>query len=213
MRAPAPRKPGSSSRRLGEADWIEAATLWESGNYTLEDLSNRFGISKEALSKGFKKRGSEKGAKSKEYAEKVKAAIGRAAEEEALIHAQRVMETREKSYEWIMALTKMAMSEAVSAAKARVPIATKLDNLKAIEKAMNVVSTGSNELFRVLNIKPDDIGDDQLPELTISEMTADEIAAVQRAASGDDEDLDLSDLEDDLDDCIEGDEEEEEVSP
>jgi hypothetical protein len=59
---------GSTHRKLSLAEWEQVVVLWESGSVTLQDLSDRFGISKPALHEGLKKRGSVKGSRAKEFA-------------------------------------------------------------------------------------------------------------------------------------------------
>lgn len=64
-------------KRLKESDWIVIVALWERGEVTLSELSDRFGISKPALSQGLKRRKAVRGSKAhiatKKIQEKVEA--------------------------------------------------------------------------------------------------------------------------------------------
>lgn len=52
-----------TSKRLKDSDWIVVVALWERGEVTLSDLSDKFGVSKAALSQGLKRRGVVRGSK------------------------------------------------------------------------------------------------------------------------------------------------------
>jgi hypothetical protein len=65
--------------RLSESAWAEAGALWEVGDSSLEELSERFGISKRALQFHFSKHDVKKGAKSRELGTIPGKSLGRAA--------------------------------------------------------------------------------------------------------------------------------------
>ena len=193
-------------KRLTDAEWAEACALWETGEFRLDDLSAKYGVTRESLSRGLSKRGAIKGASASDHAARVAEEVKKAAQEDAAVLAKRIRETKENSYEWIMALTRMTMNEVVSAAKRKEAVGTKLNNLKALERAMKTVALGSAEMYRILGLDKNDVDESELPELTIAEMTADEIIQVRQAVK---DPLmaatDISDLDEDAEVVEEGD--------
>lgn len=51
------------SKRLTEAQWLVASSLWERGEVTLRELAEKFDVSEAALSQGFKRRDIKRGSK------------------------------------------------------------------------------------------------------------------------------------------------------
>lgn len=173
---PAPSKP----RRLTPRKWAEAEALWETGEVTLGDLVKRFNLSERAFMAHFSKRGIKKGAKAAEHKKKVSEEVTRAAVDDATIVAARIKETKEEHYKMSSALAKLTWDEILTARKNSSPMAVAMNNLKALDTAMNVLKKAREERYAVLGLDRDDhVDEDSLPELVISELTADQIKALQ----------------------------------
>lgn len=163
-------------RRLTPKQWAEAEALWASGEVTLPDLSKKFGISDQALHKHMKRRGIEKGAKAEAHKKKVEEAVTAAAVDDATILAARIRETKEEHYKMATAIAKMSFNEILEAKRNGSPVAVATNNLKALDNAMNVLTKARMERWAVLGLdRADSFDDEGLPELLISELTAEQI--------------------------------------
>lgn len=171
-----------TEKRLTPAEWEEATTLYELGECTIVDLSNRFGISASAFSQKFRKNGVIKGSRRAEIAkkieEKVKESAADAAGSFASARRTRIEETKTQSYQtqtMIHALTHQIMLEAKKASK---PFATIVNDLKALRLASAIIATTRQERYALLNAD-EDLDQNELPILRFEDLTADEIEAFQ----------------------------------
>lgn len=173
----APKK----SPRLKPAEWAKACALWESGEVTLKDLHEEFGMTVEAFSRKFKREGIERGVKAHEHADKIRDEMGKVLRGDAKVHAERVSQAKEDYFNWFYGLGRMTMHEIVKAGKEKRAVATTLPNLKALEKAAQVMKISREQVWPVLGLdKDDDVDFDDFPDLPITEMTAQDIEAIQR---------------------------------
>lgn len=164
------------SKRLTPKQWAEAEALWATGDVTLERLSSKFGISARGINEHMLKRGIKKGTKAEEHKKKVSEAVTSAAVDDATITAARIRETKEEHYKMSAAIAKMSFNEILEAKRNGSPVSVAMNNLKAFDAAMNVLSKARLERWAVLGLDRDDsIDEDGLPELLISELTADQI--------------------------------------
>ncbi|CCG43280.1 helix-turn-helix domain-containing protein [Magnetospirillum molischianum] len=181
-------------KKLTPEQWAEAQTLWEIGNLTLDELAEKFGVDRSTMYRRFKTAGVERGAKAGQVAEKVQQQIldetAAAAAEEALKLAARKKATKEDCYAWIEQIQKATMAEIVKAARDKTPFGVIKGNLQALEKAMNVIASGRRERFELLGLDREEMAPDDLPDLLIRELTADEIHQLQ---SSDEDDFDEMD--------------------
>lgn len=176
--ADTPAKP--KSKRLTPKQWAEAEALWESGEVTLTDLVAKFGIHKTSFQKRFAERGIKKGAKKEEHARRVAEEVTKAAIDEATVLAARIRETKEEHYKMAAGLAKLTWAEILAAKQNGSPMAVALNNLKALDAAMAVLKKAREERYAVLGLDREDfVDEDGLPELVISELTADQIEALR----------------------------------
>lgn len=178
MTEPTEKTEEKDTRKLTEAEWVEIVELWELGEVKLEDLSERFGISAPAISKGLKKRGAVKGSKAAAKAAAVAAAVVASEIEEAVDTAaerrKRVEETKKQHYEWTTMLAKMAMATIAEAKRAGKPLSAVAGDLKALQSATNIVARARDERYTILDMH-NEVDEKGLPDLVIRDLTDDEI--------------------------------------
>lgn len=168
-----------SYKTLSKLEWAECGALWETGEFTLNSLSDRFGISPQNISIGLKKRGFEKGAASKDATEIAKREVRERVMTAASI-AERLTRTREDHYNTMEAIAKATKSELVTAAKNGKSVSSVIENLKSLNVAADVLSKTFQQRLSALGIKEGEYdGDEEMPQLVISEMTADEIMQIR----------------------------------
>lgn len=174
--AAAPEEVKKVRKRLTPKQWAEAEALWAAGEFTKERLGAKFGVSAHAVFLHMQKKGIKKGAKAEEHKKKVAEAVTSAAVDDATITAARIRETKEEHYKMSAALAKMSFSEILEAKRSGSPVAVAMNNLKALDAAMTVLTKARMERWAVLGLdRPDAIDEDGLPELLISELTAEQI--------------------------------------
>jgi len=188
----APKKKRKTSRRLTPAEWGECGAFWESGQFTLTMLSERYNVTPESISRKMTKMGYTKGSQAELNEEETKKSIASAftiARDEI---AKRLLDTRNRTYKYVSIAEQMAMIELDQANKNKEPIGLRRDNLRAINEAMSIFEKAQRQKLISLGIKDGefDIGE-ELPTLSISEMTNQEVEdAINQA-----EDLDFGPAE------------------
>lgn len=163
-------------KHLTPAEWAEAKTLWELGKATLPELSERFGIRPETLSRKFAAEGIVKGAKAKE----VESAVKEEALDEATIVMRRIRETKEDHYTWSSVIAKLTMQTIVKAQSAGTAIAATGADLKALNNAMRILAKAREERWVVLGLDKESGDPEELPELMVSVLTPEQIEEIQR---------------------------------
>ncbi|WKZ86332.1 hypothetical protein N5B55_05100 [Ralstonia pickettii] len=180
--------PKSKYARLTPKQWAEAEALWESGEVTLDDLAARFGKNRSVFSNHFAKTGITKGSKSEANKRRVAEEVAKAAISDSTVLAARIKETKEEHYKMATALAKLTWNEILQAKNDARPFSTAMNNLKALDNAMTVLKKAREERYAVLGLDRDDAVDENgLPELVISELTAEQVEALR---SRDEDDID-----------------------
>lgn len=173
MSAPSTAK---TVKRLTPRQWAEIEALWESGETTLEQLATKFGRDKSSIQRYLTKHKIIKGSNVAENKAAIKEAVTASIVDDATILASRIRETNEEHYKMSSAMAKLAWSEILTAKKDNKAFSTIKDNLKSLDLAMNVLSKARIERYAVLGLdKSDFVDEDGLPELVISELTADQV--------------------------------------
>lgn len=164
------------ARVLTPKQWAEIEALWESGEVIYEDLVKKYGKSISTYERHFKKHGIVKGAKAAATKKLVEEKMKAVAVDEAQVIALRIKETKEEHYKMAAALSKLTWQEILKAKQDGAPVAVALNNIKALDAAMNVLSKARAERYAILGLdRPDAVDPDELPELIISELTAEQI--------------------------------------
>lgn len=176
-----PAKPAAKpSSRLTPKQWAEAEALWESGEVTLEDLANKFSKHKSNFSRHFDKKGIKRGAKAEVHKKRVAEAVTAAGVDDATVTASRIRETKEEHYKMASGLAKLIWSEILTTKTKEQPLSVATANLKALDLAATGLERLRKERWAILGLdRSDYIDGDVIPELVISELTAEQIQALQ----------------------------------
>lgn len=181
--------------RLTDAQWSEAGVLWERGEASLRELSERFGVREETLSRGLKARGHEKGAKAEEHSKNVAEHVEKTLMNDAAAMAARIRATKEDHYKYAETLAKLIMKEIIEAQRNSRPVALAHDSIKTLRMAAQALQTVRGERWVLLGLDKDDAEADELPELLVSVLNEEKIAEIQQGTNELDE-LDLDGLDD-----------------
>ena len=163
-------------KRLTPRQWAEAEALWGAGEITLPQLCAKYGLQKSAFTRHFNKIGLKKGDKAKDIRAAAEDAVNKAAKEEAALLAQRIRETKEEHYKMAAGLAKLTWAEIVQAKANATPFGAIINNVKALELAMNALKKAREERYACLGLDKDDYVDEEaLPDLVIQELTPEQI--------------------------------------
>jgi hypothetical protein len=170
----APTEP--AYRKLTPAEWEQVVVLWESGTVTLQDLSDRFGITKPALHEGLKKKGAVKGARSKEFAKVAEDSL----KTEALRRMEAIKDFRgnfQKYGDFIMSATMKELSELMKESpRSRETQRRIFTCLKYSAEIYAIVNREKHILFELDKDRNED-GD--LPEITVVQYDPEEIEKIK----------------------------------
>lgn len=167
----------SKSKRLTTAQWEAVKTKWELGTHTLQMLSDEYGISLTAIKAGLNKRGAKRGSRSHEVAEETA--------EQQKSERQRVAEQasrmKEKFLKYNDAIASIAMRKLMKQQADGKNLEGIKGEMETLRKAVAVISTARDENFHLLGLYKDDVSEEDLPEIVVSEMTAAELEAIQKS--------------------------------
>jgi hypothetical protein len=173
-----PRKTtkGTHYGQISAGNWAKIEALWESGEATYADLVKTYGRSVSTFERHFRTKKIIKGSKKDEMKARVEQELEKTAVDEATVMAARIRETKEDHYKMASALARLTWNEVLQTKKDGKPMAAALNNLKALDSAMNVLKKAREERYSVLGLdRADSVDPDQVPELVISELTAEQV--------------------------------------
>lgn len=173
-----------SGKRLTSEEYIEAQEMWMSGDYTLEDIAEKVGVSRTALAKRFKRDGLTKGSAKKTVDEAVSEQVNKVISNTTFVHehVEQAFTLRKQTLQlsaMIHTYMRRILSETVQVGK---PLSSREGDLKALDtmskiNGMNLKTL--NENFDFTAADADD--EDTLPEFTIKVMDSDDIDEIRKA--------------------------------
>lgn len=180
--------------RLTSAQWAEAEAAWSSGEFSLSQLEEKFGVRRETLSRHFKKRKIEKGTDS--VGKLVRESIKSDAEIRAKERAALIEERRGKYDRFAFNIAALLMREVTEASKesaggggaSEIAFAKREDNIKSLQRASITLSKCFEVSSKALNMDRVEAEDDDLPSLMFGELTQSQVAELRK----NDEPVDLS---------------------
>jgi hypothetical protein len=177
---PAPKKE-KAYRMMTERQRREACELFARGERTLEQLAKKYGVTVSAIQKLFSKRGIKKGMKIEETAAKVAQALDRKTVDEVNETVERTKKTREDTYKLASAIASLVGQTIHKAREDGRSMSTTTGEMRALRFAAETVKLTGEIRFNALGIDPLENGDiADLPELRVSELTAEDIAQRRR---------------------------------
>ena len=182
--------PKRSYKRLTPSIWAEIRALWETGETTLAELADRYGVRTRTLQAHFAKHGTEKAAKAKELAAVVQAEIYSAMAFDAETRVELGKEAQASAYRNAVTIERLVMAQLEEAQTAP-------ENAFKAATAIKTLSLAAQALERLSGIKKSALGLDQLPPsqemfpvLQICDLSQEEIDRMQTAHEDDEGDLD-----------------------
>lgn len=177
--------------------WKKAETMWASGTTNVVEICDMLGVTRQVVWQHMRDKGIKRGQNADIHAQKLKEELDKTLAEDASVAATRARETKEEHYKMASGLAKLAWTEILQAKANGTPLAAATNNLKAIDTAMNVLSKARVERWTILGLdKEKRGGEDILPELVVSELTAEQVDALRnKQFVGLDDDDEIAELE------------------
>jgi predicted DNA binding protein len=165
------------SKRLKESEWLVISALWERGETTLKELSEKFGISEAALSQGLKRRGIKRGAKAHLIAKETQAKM----QEESSKLIEEIYLFKKRYLRYGEFLTTSAINLLTEAKKEGKKYGTVKNDIEAIVSATKVYKTIRNDMYHLYDLyNPDNKPDEDL-SFNIGVYSEADIAAMREA--------------------------------
>jgi len=171
--------PVSAQKRLTPREYARAKTMWQSGDYSLGEISTQVGVSVTALSRRFKRDGVERGSNAKKVAAAVQKSIERTAAGQAEELAAFAHTFKMNALKAIDLFNKKAYTDVAQAVRDGVPVGEKLGDLKALNEASKIISQNYNTGALILGFDQEIGDEDDLPELRVSIMTENDVAELR----------------------------------
>lgn len=172
-------------RKLTPAQRAESAALWRAGTVTLVDLGKKYDRRPEVFSRLFTDMGIKRGEGAIEAAKKITEAVEARTLSDLDETMRKIALMRNEHYVMSHGLAKYAWNELARARVAKLDIAGLKDVMVTLKLAGEIIGNSRKELFTVLNVEKheQDENNNDLPELTVRELTHAELKQLQNAAS------------------------------
>lgn len=194
---------GAGKKQLTPKQWAEAETIWELGEMTIADIAAKFSISKTSVDRHMRKYGIVHASKSAAHKKLIAEEMMKASVTDATVVAARIKETKEEHYKMAAGLAKLSWAEILKAKQGSLPFSVAINNLKALDSAMTVIKKAREERWAVLGLdRADYIDEGGIPELVISELTADQIDELRNRDHTEFDDLPIEPIQPDIDDVV-----------
>lgn len=150
--------------------------LWESGSVTLQDLSDRFGISRVSLSEGLKKRKSVKGSRAGEFAKTAEDAL----KSETARKMEDIKNFRKEYHTYGNFLMKMTIKELneLLAEKPRT-LETKRRIFTALKVATDIYAKVRDQKFHLYDLYNEREEDEVIPEIAVVQYSQEELEKIR----------------------------------
>lgn len=165
-----------SYRRLTEPEWEQACLLWERGEATLRELSEKFGITKANIHIGLKQRGSVKNARIAE----VRREIEEAATDDAAEKRLHIRDLKKRYDNYADFIGKSLMKKIIDVTKANNPLTTIASEVNVLKNASTTIKNVRDELWEINGLYDDIEGDEVMEDLIIGVMTEEDEAMIRQ---------------------------------
>lgn len=162
--------------KLSPSDWANVVTLYERGEKNTVELAEMYGVSRQAISKGLKDRGIEKGSSLAETSG-AEDDTARKERERRVQQANTQVETFAKYNDVLAKLT----MERVITGHQNGTLASKSTELRALKDAATIIEKARRENWDILQVE-ELLGENaELPDLNVGEYTPEELEAIREA--------------------------------
>ncbi|KQT77980.1 hypothetical protein [Methylobacterium sp. Leaf466] len=188
MTATRPTAPTRKYARLAPSIWAEIVAQWETGEFTLEQLSHQHGVTVRGIQMHLAKNKVTKGSQAKVVASKVMARVYEETLPDVDATVQRAIDTRETAYRNAVAIENMIIERLEGAAADPGTTFAAASAIKMLGIAAAALERLHGLKRAALGLNDDSLIDDDLPTLQIQDLSAEEITEMHRNQHEDDPD-------------------------
>jgi DNA-binding MarR family transcriptional regulator len=164
------------SVQISPANWATIVVLYQRGEKNTRELAEEYGVTRQAIEKGLKSRGIERGSRLDE----VRNEANDAARAEIVRRVSEPNKCKSEHAGWISAIEQLVMRKIVDAENAQNLPSINAD-MVVLSNTLKIVAKGRKGIWRILDIDGLKDQGDKLPALNIGEYTVDEIGDIQDA--------------------------------
>lgn len=175
--------------RLTPSQWREIEMLWESGEVTLSQLSEKYGKHIDTFVAHFKKNGNQKGSRKEELRKIAQEAAKKQARNEAEVISERIRKTKEEHYKMSEAIAKLTFDEILKVRQSDGQFRSIKQDISALLLAAETLKKVREERWVVLGLDKDVIDEDALPELVMSTMTDEQVQELRNMQDEDETEM------------------------
>jgi hypothetical protein len=174
------KEPPKKGKQLSAKEWAQIEELWASGEVTLEDLANDFGMNPSYLSVALSKRGIEKGSKADTYKEMYQEKIQEEMISDAAMNIRRIHESKDEHYKYSRTIAKLIFTKIAQAVQNHQPISDVKDEIVTLKNAMAALESARASRWAITGLDREPDAGDEIPVLPIEEFTEEELQAIRR---------------------------------
>ena len=184
---------GEPRTHIKESTWREIEILWESGEVTLRQLSERYGRPSDTFAAHFKKLGIKKGSRAEELRKIVKKHVEEDAHNEAAVLSERIRKTKDEHYKMAEAIAKLTFNELMKVRREDKRFRDCQNDIKTLLLAAEALKRTREERWITLGLDKDAVDEDSLPDLVLRRMTDEDVAQMRAQQQEDDEEFGIDD--------------------
>lgn len=178
--------------RLTKHEWLEAEEMYRQG-YTQKQIAEKFGCRIETVSLHMNKVKVKGGESVDVVKQEMEAAVNRKVKEFADKRASRQIDAKERFHTLTTTMISLFVKEIKDAQAAGKSLSSLSGHAKALKEAMFALQLARKEAYVILDIKEDDNGD-EMPDLMVSTMSAEEEDRIRGAKGISEEDEEMEDI-------------------
>lgn len=166
------------TRRLSRSDWAVAEEMYRQGS-TQAQIADKFGIRVETVSRHMTKEGVKGGEKVDIVRREAELAVARKKREFAERVADRKIRAKDDIYNLTQTTLALFAKEVKAVKDKSDPMGVLLPAAKTMKDALAGIGQAWDQFVKVLDIKPNEDNPEQVPEIVVRGMTADEERALR----------------------------------
>jgi hypothetical protein len=174
------KTPPKHGKKLSPKEWAQIEELWASGEVTLQQLSEDFGMNASYLSQALSKRGIEKGSKADLYKDKYQEQIQEEMVSDAAMNIRRIKESKDEHYKYARTIGKLIFTKIAQAVQQGRPISDIKDDILTLKNAMGALEAARSSRWAITGLDREPDAGDEIPVLPIEEFTEEEINEIKR---------------------------------
>ncbi|WPH68471.1 hypothetical protein [Stenotrophomonas phage BUCTxx99] len=178
--------------RLTKHEWLEAEEMYRQG-YTQRQIAEKFGCRIETVSLHMNKVKVKGGESVDVVKQEMEAAVNRKVKEFADKRASRQIDAKERFHTLTTTMVSLFVKEIKEAQAAGKSLSALSGHAKALKEAMFALKLAREEAYTILDIKEDDNGDD-MPDLMVSTMSAEEEDRIRGAKGQSEEEEEMDEI-------------------